>query len=89
MAVEQAQKASMIKQFQQHQGDTGSASVQVAILTQRINGLSDHFKTHKKDFNSRQGLLQMVSRRRRLLEYLKGHDETRYRNLLKAFDLRK
>lgn len=89
MAIDHAQKTSVIKQFQQHQGDTGSASVQIAILTQRINGLSGHFKTHKKDFNSRQGLLQMVCRRRRLLEYLKRHDESHYRNILEALELRK
>ena len=89
MATEQAQKHAVIGQFQQHQGDTGSPPVQIAILTHRIKSLSDHFKTHKRDVHSRQGLLKMVSRRRRLLEYLKRHDETSYRNLLEALDLRK
>ena len=89
MAIDQAQKTAVIQKFQQGKGDTGSASVQIAILTQRINGLSGHFKAHKKDYHSRQGLLQMVSRRRRLLGYLKRHDESHYRKLLEALDLRK
>ena len=78
-----------IAQFRQHESDTGSPQVQVALLTERINHLTSHFQTHKKDFNSRQGLLQMVSRRRRLLEYLKQHDEASYRNLLDVLKLRK
>jgi small subunit ribosomal protein S15 len=82
-------KTELIKKFQQHENDTGSPQVQVALLTERINGLSQHFKSHKKDFHSRQGLLQMVSCRRRLLEYLKQHDETSYRKMLEALDLRK
>ena len=80
---------AMVQQFRQHDADTGSPQVQVALLTQRINQLSTHFQTHKKDFNSRQGLLRMVSRRRRLLEYLKGHDEAAYRTILDALNLRK
>ena len=79
----------VLQQFRQHDADTGSPQVQIALLTQRINQLSTHFQTHKKDFNSRQGLLRMVSRRRRLLEYLKRHDETTYRTLLDALNLRK
>ena len=78
-----------IQQFRLHETDTGSPQVQIALLTERINHLSAHFQTHKKDFNSRQGLLKMVSRRRRLLEYLKQHDEDIYRNLLEALKLRK
>ena len=89
LSTARVEKSTLIKPFQQHDGDTGSPSVQVAILTRRINGLSDHFKTHKRDFHSRQGLLKMVSRRRRLLEYLKRHDEAGYRKLLEALDLRK
>ena len=89
MAIETAQKNTVVKQFQQHPSDTGSAQVQIALLTQRINGLSGHFKTHKKDVHSRHGLLKMVSRRRRLLEYLKRHDEASYRKVLEALDLRK
>jgi len=89
MATEQSLKSTLIKQFQQHQNDTGSAPVQIAVLTQRINSLSGHFKAHKKDVHSRHGLLKMVSRRRRLLEYLKRHDEASYRQVLEALDLRK
>ncbi|MBI2885291.1 MAG: 30S ribosomal protein S15 [Candidatus Omnitrophica bacterium] len=82
-------KQDQIKSFQRHQTDTGSSPVQIALLTQRINSLAQHFKSHKKDQHSRQGLLKMVSRRRRLLEYLKRHDESRYRSLLDALKLRK
>ena len=78
-----------VQQFRLHDTDTGSPQVQIALLTERINQLSAHFQAHKKDFNSRQGLLKMVSRRRRLLEYLKCHDEDSYRNLLDALKLRK
>ncbi|MBI1992508.1 MAG: 30S ribosomal protein S15 [Candidatus Omnitrophica bacterium] len=78
-----------IQKFRTHEADTGSPQVQVALLTERINQLSGHFAAHKKDFNSRQGLLRMVGRRRRLLEYLKRHDEGAYRNLLDALKLRK
>jgi small subunit ribosomal protein S15 len=69
--------------------DTGSPEVQVALLTGRINHLTEHFKTHKKDHHGRRGLLNMVSQRRRLLDYLKGKDEARYTALLGALDLRK
>ena len=79
----------VIQQLRQHDADTGSPQVQIALLTARISQLSTHFQTHKKDFNSRQGLLRMVSRRRRLLEYLKRHDETAYRTILDALNLRK
>lgn len=79
----------IIQKFRQHETDTGSPQVQVALLTERINHLSSHFQAHKKDFNSRQGLLKMVSRRRRLLEYLKTHDESTYRTILDALKLRK
>ncbi len=89
MTITTEVRQTRIKQFQAHDGDTGSPSVQVALLTDRINGLADHFKTHKHDRHSRQGLLQMVSRRRRLLEYLKRHDEASYRKLLDALNLRK
>ena len=83
------QRTALIKQFQQHQSDTGSPTVQIALLTNRINSLSEHFKAHRKDFHSRQGLLQMVSRRRRLLDYLKRSDEASYRKVLDALKLRK
>ena len=78
-----------IQKFRLHETDTGSPQVQIALLTQRITQLSTHFQIHKKDFNSRQGLLRMVSRRRRLLEYLKSHDEPAYRSILDALNLRK
>jgi len=89
MAEEHQEKHGVIKQFQLHAGDTGSPPVQIALLTDRINSLSEHFKAHRKDVHSRQGLLQMVSRRRRLLEYLKRSDESRYRKVLDALNLRK
>ena len=72
-----------------HESDTGSPQVQIALLTQRINQLSSHFQAHKRDFNSRQGLLKMVGRRRSLLEYLKRHNEDAYRSLLDTLNLRK
>ena len=89
MTTETIQKSELIKQFQLHPSDSGSPQVQIALLTQRINGLSGHFQLHKKDVHSRHGLLKMVSRRRRLLEYLKRHDETGYRKVLEALSLRK
>ena len=79
----------VVAKLRLHQTDTGSPQVQVALLTERINQLSSHFQSHKKDFNSRQGLLKMVSRRRRLLEYLKRCDEDAYRAILDALNLRK
>lgn len=78
-----------IKKFQINQKDTGSPQVQVALLTERIVQLSSHLQTHRKDFSSRQGLLQMVSRRRKMLEYLKKNDEPSYRTILDALSLRK
>ena len=78
-----------VTKFRLHETDTGSPQVQITLLTERINHLSAHFQGHKKDFSSRQGLLQMVSRRRALLEYLKRHDEETYRSLLDALKLRK
>lgn len=78
-----------ITRLRLHNTDTGSPQVQVALLTERINQLSAHFQSHKKDFTSRHGLLKMVSRRRALLEYLKRHNEDTYRALLDALNLRK
>lgn len=89
MPVDSQQRTTAITKFRAHDRDTGSAPVQIALLTQRINGLAGHFKTHKKDVHSRQGLLMMVSRRRRLLEYLKRHDEPSYRKVLGELNLRK
>ena len=81
-------KTDIIKEHAKHEGDTGSAEVQVALLTERINHLTEHFKTHKKDFAGRRGLLKMVGRRRRLLSYLRNIDVERYRTLIKALKLR-
>ena len=89
MSPAPATKNLTIQQFRLHESDTGSPQVQVALLTERINQLTPHFEAHKKDFNSRQGLLRMVGRRRSLLAYLKCHDEDTYRTLLDALKLRK
>jgi len=89
MVLEKTQKKSLIEKFKTHDKDTGSAQVQIAILTERINGLTEHFKTHKKDHHSRQGLLKLVNKRRRLLEYLKREDKAQYESLIKKLDLRK
>jgi small subunit ribosomal protein S15 len=89
MSLETAQKQTLIERFRAHQSDTGSPQVQIALLTERINSLTGHFRTHKKDRHSRQGLLKMVSRRRRLLEYLKRHNESSYQQVLEALKLRK
>ena len=80
---------AVMQHLRQHETDTGSPQVQIALLTNRINNLSEHFQLHKRDFHSRQVLLKMVSRRRRLLEYLKRHDEDTYRKVLDALNLRK
>ena len=89
MATLKATKQELIKAFAEHEKDTGSCSVQVALLTNRINNLTEHFKTHKKDFNSRVGLLRLVSQRKRLLEYLKREDIEKYRELVKKLNLKK
>ena len=89
MAVTTQDKAKVIGEYQRAQGDTGSPEVQIALLTHRINGLTDHFKTNTKDHHSRRGLLRMVSRRRKLLDYLKGKDADRYRSLIEKLGLRK
>jgi small subunit ribosomal protein S15 len=83
------QKTKIIEDFKSHARDTGSAEVQIAILTQRINLLGQHFKEHKKDFNSRRGLLSLVGRRRRLLNYLKRKDAKKYEEVLEKLSLRK
>jgi small subunit ribosomal protein S15 len=82
-------KAKVIEEYKQHEGDTGSPEVQVALLTSRINYLTDHFKTHKKDFHSRTGLLKLVGQRRKLLNYLREKDVQRYRDLIGRLNLRK
>jgi small subunit ribosomal protein S15 len=89
MALATAKKTEIIAKFKTHASDTGSPEVQVALITERINGLTDHFKAHKKDHHSRRGLLMLVSQRKRLLEYLKGKDAERYRTLIASLGLRK
>ena len=81
-------KDSVIQKYRMHDNDRGSAPVQIALLTQRINDLTDHFRKHKKDHHSRRGLLMMVGKRRRLLEYLKRTDLDRYRQLIEDLGLR-
>lgn len=81
-------KTTPVRHYGQHDRDTGSAPVQVALLTERINSLTEHFRTHQKDFHGQRGLLGMVSRRRRLLEYLKRTDVERYRKLIEELGLR-
>ena len=83
------EKKEIIEKFKLHSSDTGSPEVQVAILTERINHLTEHFKVHKKDFHSRRGLLKMVGQRRRLLDYLKKKDLERYRGLITSLGLRR
>ncbi len=89
MALTAADKEEVVKQYQRSDNDTGSTEVQVALLTTRIKDLSDHFKEHKKDNHSRQGLLKMVNQRRKLLDYLRGVDIERYRTLITSLGLRK
>lgn len=89
MSITAERKAELIKEYGQKEGDTGSPEVQVAILTTRILNLTEHLKTHKKDFHSRRGLLIMVGQRRRLLDYLKGKNEERYSGLIKSLGLRR
>ena len=89
MAITAAQKAQIVTNFQRAQSDTGSPEVQVALVTARINYLTEHFKEHSKDHHSRRGLLRLVSRRRKLLDYLKSKNEAGYRELIKRLELRK
>jgi small subunit ribosomal protein S15 len=89
MTLTKDDKTTLIQQHARNEGDTGSAEVQVAVLTQRIADLTEHLKTHKQDHASRRGLLKMVGRRRRLLEYLKGRDIERYRELIARLGLRR
>jgi small subunit ribosomal protein S15 len=89
MAVTTAEKAKLVQSHQRQAGDTGSPEVQVALLTARINGLTDHFKSHVKDHHSRRGLLKMVSQRRKMLDYLKRTDADNYRKLIEQLGLRK
>ena len=89
MSITAERKTALLKEFAQKSGDTGSPEVQVAILTERINNLTGHFKTHVKDNHSRRGLLKLVSQRRSLIDYLKGKDEGRYRTLIEKLGIRR
>ena len=89
MILEKKDKEKLMSTFKAHGSDTGSPAVQIALLTYRINNLTGHFKVHKKDHHSRQGLLKLVNKRRRLLKYLKDNDEDRYREVVKKLELRK
>ena len=89
MALQVEQKAQVVRSYQRSSKDTGSPEVQVALLTERIIGLTEHFKTHTKDFHSRRGLLKLVSQRRKLLDYLKRKDAEKYRALIERLGLRK
>jgi small subunit ribosomal protein S15 len=89
VALAKEAKIEIIGQYKTHSTDTGSPEVQVALLTQRINGLTEHFKSHVKDNHSRRGLLKLVSQRRRLLDYLRGKDADRYREVINRLGIRK
>ena len=89
MSITADEKQRIMKEFATKEGDTGSPEVQVAILTTRISTLTEHFKTHKKDNHGRRGLLKMVAHRRKLLDYLKGKDEGRYRDLIQRLGIRR
>ena len=89
MSITPERKAELIKEYATKDGDTGSPDVQVAVLTERIRNLTEHFKGHKKDNHSRRGLLKMVSQRRRLLDYVKAKDEERYKNLISGLGIRR
>ncbi len=89
MTITKEEKAELIKEFQREEGDSGSPDVQIAILTKRINHLTEHMRSNKKDFSTRRGLLGMVSRRRRLLDYVRKNDADRYLDLLERLNIRK
>ena len=89
MALAKEQKENIIKQYKVHESDTGSPEVQIALISERLNGLNSHFQTHKKDHHSRRGLLKLVSQRRKLLTYLKAVDKERYDKIVKQLGLRK
>jgi len=89
MSITPEEKARLIREYGTREGDTGSPEVQVAILTSRINTLTEHFKTHKKDNHSRRGLLKLVAQRRKLLDYTRARDEERYKSLIKRLGIRR
>ncbi len=88
-SLSQPIKSEVIAQYKTHEKDTGSSDVQIALFTARINHLTEHLRTHRKDFHSRRGLLQMASRRRKLLDYVKSEDLAKYNDLLQKLSLRK
>ncbi len=88
-ALHTEKKQEIISRFKQHDGDTGSPEVQIALVSERITYLTDHFKTHKKDHHSRRGLLKLVSKRRHMLDYLKDKDVERYRTIIRELGIRK
>jgi small subunit ribosomal protein S15 len=89
MAITQERKNELINEYKTHENDTGSAEVQIAVLTESINNLNEHLRTHKKDHHSRRGLLKMVGKRRNLLTYLRNKDVPRYRELITKLGLRR
>ena len=89
MSITKERKGVLVTEFREHEKDTGSCTVQIAILTERINNLTEHFKVHKKDHHSRRGLLKLVSQRRTLLSYLKRENEESYQDIVKKLSLRK
>jgi small subunit ribosomal protein S15 len=89
MALTKEEKTAAVESQRMHDRDTGSSEVQIAILTKRITSLTDHFKTHKKDHHSRRGLLKMVGRRRKLLDYIRRRDEAKYQSVIAALGIRK
>ncbi len=89
MSISPDRKQELVKEYATANGDTGSPEVQVAILTERIKNLTEHFQTHKKDNHSRRGLLKLVSHRRKLLDYVKGRDEARYKSLIERLGIRR
>jgi small subunit ribosomal protein S15 len=89
MSIDKEQKQNIINDYRTHDADTGSPEVQIALLSTRINYLTEHFKSHKKDHHSRRGLLKLVSERRKLLDYLKKSDKDRYEKIIVRLDIRK
>ncbi len=89
MTISKEKKAAVVAEYRHDENDTGSPEVQIAILTERINGLTEHMRTHRRDYASRRGLLGLVSRRRRLLDYVRRHDPQRYLDIIGALGIRK
>lgn len=89
MSLATQRKKDVVSKFARHEGDTGSAEVQIALLSERITYLTDHFKTHVKDHHSRRGLLKLVGQRRRMLDYLRRKSEERYRSVIESLGIRK